>query len=50
VSTELNTNMTERVVESLPTPTTIHIVTAAVWAGVIAVLQTICMLGFSISA
>jgi len=50
VSTELNTGTIERVVDSVPTPTTIHIITAAVWAGVIAVLQTICMLGFSISA
>ena len=39
-----------RIRETVYMPTTIHIITCAVWAGVIAVLQTICMLGFSISA
>lgn len=39
-----------RVRESIHRPTTIHIMTAAVWAGIIAVLQVISMLGFSISA
>ncbi len=45
-----NTGTIERVRETLPTPTTIHIVTCAIWAGIIAVLQTISMLGFGISA
>ena len=40
----------ERVRETIPTPSTIHIVTCAIWAGIIAVLQTISMLGFSVSA
>lgn len=40
----------ERIRETIYSPSTINIITAAVWAGVIAVLQTISMLGFSISA
>jgi hypothetical protein len=39
-----------RVREAIHKPSTIHIMTAAVWAGIIAVLQVISMLGFSISA
>ncbi len=40
----------QRIRETVYTPTTIHIITCAVWAGVIAVLQTLSMLGFAISA
>ncbi len=39
-----------RVREAVYKPSTIHIMTAAVWAGIIAVLQIISILGFSISA
>lgn len=46
----MSTAPEQRIRETVYTPTTIHIITCAVWAGVIAVLQTICMLGFSISA
>lgn len=50
MSTDLGTNTLDRIRESIPRPTTIHIVTCAIWAGIIAVLQTLSMLGFSVSA
>ncbi|MEI7884397.1 MAG: hypothetical protein WCI30_03505 [Clostridia bacterium] len=46
----MNDGSDVRVRETIFAPTTINIITAAVWAGVIAVLQTLSMLGFSLSA
>lgn len=40
----------DRMRETIPTPSTIHIITCAIWAGIIAVMQTLSMLGFSVSA
>jgi hypothetical protein len=42
-------NAIERIRETIPTPGTINIITCAIWAGIIAVLQAISMLGFSVS-